>query len=86
MLKIAPAPDIVLIFQLMHLSKLLESTFIQINFPKKTNIVVGSVYKHPQLTITDFNHNFLAPLLEKVSRERKELVLLGDFNINLLKH
>ena len=34
----------------------------------------------------DFNDNFLANLLERINREGKRLILLGDFNINLLSY
>ena len=38
------------------------------------------------MSINDFNNNYMTPLLEKTSCKNKTLVLLGDFNINLLKH
>ena len=34
----------------------------------------------------DFNENYLSPMLEKLSFENKEIILMGDFNINLLNH
>lgn len=37
------------------------------------------------MSLNDFNSDFLTPLLEKVSLENKTLILLGDFNVNLLK-
>ena len=37
------------------------------------------------MPIDEFNDEFLLPLLEKASKENKKLILLGDFNINLLK-
>ena len=36
------------------------------------------------MPLSDFNTIFLSPLLEKLSLENKVLVLLGDFNVNLL--
>ena len=36
------------------------------------------------MDIDDFNENFLSPLLSKASKENKVILLLGDFNINLL--
>ena len=33
----------------------LESTFIEIVNPKKLNIIVGVIYRHPFMDITDFN-------------------------------
>ena len=52
--------------------------------PQKSNIV-GSIYKNPSMDLTDFDSsNYLNNLLEKVSKEQKYVVLLGDFNSNLI--
>ena len=64
----------------------LESTFTKITNPKKSNFIVGTIYKHPSVDLTDFNSNYLNNLLEKVSNEHKSVFLLGDFNINLLNY
>ena len=60
-----------------------ESTFIEIINTKKDNIVVGCVYKHPNMDVLEFN-NHLNQMLGKVSEEQKQIFLLGHFNINLL--
>ena len=62
-----------------------ESTSIEIMNPKKSNIV-GTIYQHPLMDLTDFNSNYLNNLLEKISKEQKSVFLLGDFNINLLNY
>ena len=41
----------------------LEYTFIEIVNPKKTNIIVGAIYRHPSMNLTDFNCNYLNKLL-----------------------
>ena len=66
--------------------KLLESTFIEIECKKKANIIVECVYKHPVMQTRDFNKNILETIFDKINREGKRLVLLGDFNINLLAY
>ena len=38
------------------------------------------------MELTEFNSDYLANLLEKLSPENKTLVLFGDFNADLLKH
>ena len=48
------------------------------------NTIVGCIYKHLNIAITEFNSDFLEPLLTKISFENKEVILLGDYNINLL--
>ena len=37
----------------------LESNFIEIVNPKKSNIIVGVIYRHPSLDFTDFNCKYL---------------------------
>ena len=64
----------------------LESTFIEIVNPKKSNIIVGVIYRHPSMDLTDFNCNYLNKLLENISKEQKFVFLLGDFNVNLLNY
>ena len=38
------------------------------------------------MEISEFNSGYLENLLEKLSIENKALVLLGDLNVDLLKH
>ena len=38
------------------------------------------------MDLTDFNCNYLNQLLENISKERKSIFLLGDFNVNLLNY
>ena len=64
----------------------LESTFIEIVNPQKSNIIAGVIYRHPSMDLTDFNCNYLNKLLENISKEQKSIFLLGDFNVNLLNY
>ena len=64
----------------------LESTFIDIINPKKSNIIVGVIYRHPSMNLTDFNCSYLNKLLENISKEQKSIFLLRDFNVNLLSY
>ena len=64
----------------------MESTFIEIVNPKKSNILVGVIYRHPSMDLADFNCNYLNKLLDNISKEQKSIFLLGDFNVNLLNY
>ena len=64
----------------------LESTFIEITNPKKSNIIVGCIYKHPKMDSYEFIHYYLNPLLEKLAKQQKIAFLLGDFNVDLIKY
>ena len=49
------------------------------------NIDIGCIYKHSCMQQSEFNYEYLKPHSEKLISENKEVKLLGDFNINLLK-
>ena len=64
----------------------MKSTFIEIVNPRKSNITVGVIYKHPSMDLADFNCNYLNKVLENASKEQKSVFLLGDFDVNLLDY
>ena len=49
-----PRPDLNL-----NIANQLESTFVEIINSRKSNIIVGCLYKHPSMDISDFNKNYL---------------------------
>ncbi|XP_057298769.1 uncharacterized protein LOC130629535 [Hydractinia symbiolongicarpus] len=67
---------------IMYQYKYLKSSFAEMILPNTTNLIVG---RHPCMSTNSFNRDFLKPLLNKVSIEKKQILLLGDFNKNLLK-
>ena len=64
----------------------LESTFTEIVNPRKSNIIVGVIYRYPSMDLNDFNCNYLNKLLKNITKEQKSVFLLGDFNVNLLNY
>ena len=64
----------------------MESTFIEIVNPKNSNIIMGVIYRHPSMDLTDFNCNYLSKLLENISKEQKSIFLLGGFNVNFVNY
>ena len=64
----------------------LESTFIEIINPKKSNIIIGCIYRHPNMDLNDFNNDYLNLLLAKLSKEKQRDFLLGHFNVDLSKY
>ena len=63
---------------------MIESTFVEINNNNEKNMVTGCITKNPKQTILDLLDNHLLPLLEKLSHENKQILIMGDFTINLL--
>ena len=67
-------------------SKMLESVFIEIINPSTKSLTVRCIYRHPCMELREFNV-FFTYLCEKLLREtNKVIVLMGDFNVDLLKY
>ena len=64
----------------------MESTFIEIINPKKSDIIIGCIDRHPNMDINEFNSDYLNPLLDKLSKEKKTVFQLGDYNVDLSKY
>ena len=64
----------------IYKSSELESAFTEIINKKKqiSSLVVSNV--------NEFNGNYLNILLQKISNKKKNVFLLGDFNVDLLKY
>ena len=64
-----------------------EAIFAEIILPDRKNLIVGCLYRHPTspVSVRDFTSEHMEPLLTKISKEKKEIVLMGDFNVDLLK-
>ncbi|XP_065680582.1 uncharacterized protein LOC136094529 [Hydra vulgaris] len=70
----------------IYATKFLESIFVEVIYPLKSNTNFGCIYRHPSLNITEFLSIHFNPLLEKLSHKAKNIVLTGNFNIDLLNY
>ena len=63
-----------------------ECLWIEIlNMYDEKNPIVGVVYRHPHSSFVDF-HEAMSQQLEKVSNEKRKLIIMGDINIDLIKY
>ena len=65
---------------------MLESIFIEVLSKPNKNTITGCICKQSKLALADFTQNFIQLLLNKLSFENKNIILLGDFNIDLLHY
>ena len=63
-----------------------QGKFIEVINAKGVNIVLCVNYRHPKKVSDDTYNSWLHDTLEKVSKEHKTVLFLGDFNYNLLKY
>ena len=50
---------------MIYKAKRYESTFIKVTLPKKINLIVGCIYRHPCMDECTFKDHYLNPLLDK---------------------
>lgn len=60
-----------------------ESIWLEISIKKSAPIIVGFIYRNPDVRVS-WADNF-SSMIDAVVLESKEYILLGDFNIDLLK-
>ena len=59
--------------------------FVEINRSNENNVIVGIVYRPPDSKLNEFLCDFDL-LVEKISKENKLVFLMGDWNLNLIRH
>ena len=52
----------------------------------KEKNIIGCICKYPKQGIHDFNENYILPLIDKLSREKEDILIMGNFNITLLNY
>ena len=62
-----------------------EAIFAEINIPRGKNVLVGTISRPPDEKVNDFLDS-LRKLLSTISRENKICYVMGDFNLDLLRH
>ena len=66
-------------------SQIMESLFTEIIRPKLSNIIIWNIYRPPNSNMQMFIDK-MNTIMSKVTNEQKECLLLGDFNIDLLRY
>ena len=61
-----------------------ESLWIEVKSDLHHNLICGVVYRHPNSDIDVFN-NYINEISGKINSENKFCIIMGDFNIDLLK-
>ena len=63
-----------------------ENLWVEIELSRgQKNIIVGLIYRHPNADISQFS-DALSTTLDEISNENKQVIILGDINIDLIKY
>ena len=49
-------------------------------------MIIGCVYRHPKHEVNNFADHHITPLLDKLPNTNRDIVIWGDFNINLINY
>ena len=61
-----------------------ETLWVEMQNGSQCNMICGVIYRHPHGNMQNFL-DFLNSTIEKIDRENKFCIILGDFNLDLLK-
>jgi len=61
-----------------------EALWVEMQNGSQHNMICGVIYRHPQGNMQNFM-DFLNSTIEKIDRENTFCIILGDFNLDLLK-
>ena len=62
-----------------------EILWVEIKSFKSQNVLCYCAYRHPNTDVKKFNE-YVDQTMHKISKENKLILLMGDFNINLLNY
>ena len=67
-------------------SKTFESVFIELKAQNNGRTIIGAIYRPPGGNFIKFNEEYDSMLTKLIGKKNKNIVIAGDFNINLLNH
>ena len=70
---------------LITVNEYYEAIWVEIKSDKAKHIICGCLYRHPNSDSKEFV-KYLSTCLAKITKEKEECYLLGDFNVDLLKY
>ena len=67
-------------------NKEFESVWLEIKVKKGKNVVIGCIYRHPHYKNLDDFSDYMEEIFAKLNKEKKQIYLAGDYNIDLLQY
>ena len=56
----------------LYKERKIKSTFLDIIEPHKKGKIIGSIYKDPNVSVTEFTNDYMGPALQKIHRKKKD--------------
>ena len=70
--------------QKLYKERRIRFTFLEIIEPNKKKLI-GYISKHPNVIVTEFKNDYLDHFYKEVFVRQKKKILIGDFNIKILR-
>ena len=61
-----------------------EALWVEVQNDSQHNMLCGIIYRHPSSNL-DIFQDYISSSIEKIHRENKYCMIMGDFNLDLLK-
>lgn len=71
---------------LTYIADIIECIFVELIIETGSNLIVGCIYRPPSSDINTFNDELTKMLERDYFKKAKDIVIMGDFNINLLQY
>ena len=68
----------------MSSQNIAEAHFVEATDLRNKKIILGVIYRHPNTGIDNFSSEVIGKIISTITKERRECILMGDFDINLL--
>ena len=69
-----------------YITDIIECIFVELIYETSGNLIVGCIYRPPSSDINSFNDQLMKILESENFKKTKDVVIMGDYNVNLLQH
>ena len=69
-----------------YITDVIERIFLELKYETNRNCIIGCIYRPPSSDINTFNDVLSRMIESDCFKQNKDIIILGDFNINILLH
>ena len=70
----------------MSIQNIAEAHFVEATDLRNKKIIFGVIYRHPNTDVDNLSSKVIGKIISTITKEIRECIHMGDFNINFLNH